>query len=202
MHSKGDHEDVEAIAQFLNHIDIYHTSPCFAEAGKIRVKAKLSDDISELLPYLNRVIKNANYNAYAPNITLFKEFRMITIEPTNLILIKALNDTDARQILAWLKDLINDTAERRNEIEPLYESQKRPHPLQLYTWLPRTNCKQCGEKSCLAFAALLFVGQQSLENCSLLFTKDYEEPRNVILKLVEALGHDMSQIYKQIAADI
>ena len=179
---------------YLNHIDIYHVSPCFAEAGKIRVKARLSDDISEIMPYLNRVVKNANYNEYAPNLTMFKEFRMITLEPENLILIKALNDTDARQSIAWIKNLINETAANKESIEPLFKSKKRPHPLQLYTWLPCNNCGQCGEKTCLAFAALLFVGQQSLENCKPLFEEDYKEKRMVILGLVEALGHDPSSV--------
>ncbi len=178
---------------YLQHIDIYHTSPCFAEAGKIRVKARLSHDVSEIMPYLNRVIKNANYNEHAPNLTMFKEFRMITLEPQNLILIKALNDTDARQILAWLQDLINETAERKAEIEPLYASKKRPHPLQLYRWLPRINCGQCGEKSCLAFASLLSIGQQSLSRCLPLFTEDYQEQMSVMIDLVDALGHDISQ---------
>jgi ArsR family metal-binding transcriptional regulator len=118
---------------------------------------------------------------------------MITLEPQNLILIKALNDTDARQILAWLQDLINETAERKAEIEPLYASKKRPHPLQLYRWLPRINCGQCGEKSCLAFASLLSIGQQSLSRCLPLFTEDYQEQMSVMIDLVDALGHDISQ---------
>ena len=186
---------MEVITMFLDHIDIYHVSPCFAEAGKIRVKARLSDDISEIMPYLNRVVKNANYNEHAPNITMFKEIRMITLQPNELILIKALNDTDARQVLNWLKDLINDTAERVDEIEPLYESKKRPHPLQLYTWLPRINCGRCGEKTCIAFAALLSVGQQSLERCKPLFSEEYKEQCEVMINLVEILGHDISQLH-------
>jgi len=185
---------MEALAVYLHNIDIYHISPCFAEAGKIRVKARLSDDITDIMPYLNRVIKNANFNPHAPNVTMFKEFRMITLQPRDLILIKALNDTDARQVLAWLKDLINDTAERREQIEPLYEFIKKPHILQLYTWLPRSNCGQCGEKTCLAFAALLSVGQQSLERCSPFFAENYREQLLVMLELVEALGHDLSYI--------
>ncbi len=185
---------MEVISMHLKHIDIYHISPCFAEAGKIRVKARLSNDISEIMPYLNRIVKNAVYNVHAPNITMFKEFRMITLEPKELILIKALNDTDARQVLDWLKDLINDTAERIGEIEPLFKSEKRPHPLQLYLWLPQINCGQCGEKTCIAFAALLSVGQQSLNRCLPLFTEDYREQKAVMIDLVDALGHDISQL--------
>lgn len=185
---------MEVINMYLKHIDIYHTSPCFAEAGKIRVKARLSNDISEIMPYLNRIVKNAVYNVHAPNVTMFKEFRMITLGPRELILIKALNDTDARQVIIWLKDLINDTAECMDEIEPLYESKRRPHPLQLYRWLPQINCGQCGEKTCIAFAALLSVGQQKIDRCTPLFTDDYREQFEVMLNLVETLGHEVSHL--------
>lgn len=186
---------MEALDMYLSYIDIYHVSPCFAEAGKVSVQARLSDDITEIMPYLNRVVKNASYNHNAPNVTMFKEFRMITIEPKEIILIKALNYTDARQVIVWLKDLINDTAERMDDMEPLYKSKKRPHPLQIYSWLPRNNCGQCGEKSCIAFAALLSVGQQRIEKCEPLFTDDYHEQREVILNLIEILGHDILHLH-------
>ena len=183
---------METVKNYLNNIDIYHVSPCFAESGKIRVKARLSDDVSEIMPYLNRVVKNASYNAHAPNLTMFREFRMITLEPAKLILIKALNDTDARQVLDWLKELINHTAIHKAEIEPLHESKQRPHPLELFTFLPRINCGQCGETTCLAFAALLFAGLQSLENCKPLFTDDYKEHHKAMINLANLSGHDVS----------
>lgn len=177
---------------YLNDIIIYHVSPCFAEAGKIRVKAKLTEDITEIMPYLNRVIRTVSYNPHAPNLTLFREFRMITLLPKEILLVKAVNTTDARQVLAWLKDLINDTVERMDEIEPFYETRKRPHPLQLYQWLPGSNCGQCGEKTCLAFAARLFAGQQKLEHCAPLFTSEYSEQREVFLQLAAALGYNVA----------
>ncbi len=179
---------------YLEKIEITYVSPCFADTSKIRLKAKLSDDITEIMPYLNGSVKNVNYNPNAPNLTLYREFRLITLHPRALTLIKALNITDAQQVLAWLQDLINDTAARREEIDPLYEARQRPHPLQLYAWLPRTNCKQCGEKTCLAFAALLFIGQQQLERCFPLFTKDYQEQREVMLELAGALGYEISTL--------
>lgn len=89
----------------------------------------------------------------------------------------------------------NDTAEHMDEIEPLYESKRRPHPLQLYRWLPQINCGQCGEKTCIAFAALLSVGQQKIDRCTPLFADDYHEQREVILNLVEILGHDILHLH-------
>ena len=62
-----------------------------------------------------------SYNPHAPNLTLYRDFRLITLHPQELTMIKALNTTDARQVLAWLQDLINDTAVRREEITPVYE---------------------------------------------------------------------------------
>lgn len=176
---------------YLKHIEITHISPCFADTSKIRLKAKLSDDIAGIMPYLNGAVKNAVYNPHAPNLTLYREFRLITLHPRELTLIKALNTTDARQVLAWLQDLINDTAARREAIEPVCQAKQRPHPLQLFAWLPRTNCRQCGEKTCLAFAAQLFTGQQRLERCTLLFAEDYREQREVMLELAAALGYDI-----------
>lgn len=177
---------------YLEKIEITYVSPCFADPSKIRLKARLSDDIAEIMPYWNGSLNNVNYNPNAPNLTLYREFRLITLYPRELTLIKALNITDAQQVLAWLQDLINDTAARREEIEPLYEAMQCPHPLQLYSWLPRTNCRQCGEKTCLAFAALLFSGQQQLERCLPLFTEDFQEQREVMLELAGALGYEIA----------
>lgn len=144
---------------YLQTIEITHVSPCFADTSKIRLKAKLSDDVAELMPYINGAMGNAVYNPHAPNLTLYRDFRLITLHPQELTMIKALNTTDARQVLAWL---------------------------------PRTNCRQCGEKTCLAFAALLFCGQQHFERCAPMFTEDYREQREVMVELVKELGYDVA----------
>ncbi len=180
---------------FLKNIDIYHISPCWADAAKIRVKAKLSDDITEIMPYLNAELNSAIYNHHGPNLTLYNEFRLITLYPKEMTMIKALNPTDAHQVSDWLKNLINDIYERREQIEPVYERKRRPHPLQLYVWLPRTNCRLCGEYTCLAFATLVFSGQQKLKNCVPLFDKeknDYREQREVLMELTAALGYEIA----------
>lgn len=173
----------------LHQVMITYVSPCLADPGKIRLKAKLSDDITGIMPYLNAVVKNATYNPNGPTFTLHREYRLITLYPRDMTMIKAQNTTDAQQVIAWLQDLINRTYARREEIEPIYETRQRPHPLQLYSWLPRTNCRQCGEYTCLAFAALLFCGQQRLDRCVTLNTPEYREQRQVLLELATALGY-------------
>lgn len=41
-------------------------------------------------------------------------------------------------------------------------------PLDLYKHLPGTNCRSCGARSCLAFAAAVISGEQDLPDCPLL----------------------------------
>ncbi len=173
----------------LKEVEITYVSPCLADPSKIRLKAELSDDVSEVMPYLNAVVKNAIYNHEAAHLTLFKEFRLITVYPKEMTMIKALNTTDAWQVIDWLQELINCTYEKLEEIEPDYRLKKRPHPLQLYSWLPKTNCRQCGWQTCLAFAAHLFIGQENLKKCKPLFTDEYREQREVMLELASVLGY-------------
>lgn len=89
----------------LKRVEITHISPCLADTAKIKLKAILSDDISEAMPYLNAVLKNATYNHHAPNLSLYKDFRLITLYPREMTMIKALNTTDAHQVIEWLRSL-------------------------------------------------------------------------------------------------
>lgn len=172
----------------LKNVELTYVSPCLADPKKIRLKARFSDDITKVMPYLNATVKAAIYNHEAPNLTLSKEFRLITLYPQEMTMIKALNTTDAWQVIDWLQNLINDTYAHRKEIEPDYRRKRRPHPLQLYSWLPRLNCKKCGELACIAFAVLLFSGQQELKRCEPLFSEAYREQREVLLELAQSLG--------------
>ncbi|MCK4313380.1 acetyl-CoA decarbonylase/synthase complex subunit gamma, partial [Candidatus Bathyarchaeota archaeon] len=48
-------------------------------------------------------------------------------------------------------------------------------PIDAYKLLPRTNCKECGEANCMAFAAKLVNREIILEDCPPLLEKEHEE---------------------------
>ncbi|MDY6965048.1 MAG: acetyl-CoA decarbonylase/synthase complex subunit gamma [Halobacteriota archaeon] len=65
-------------------------------------------------------------------------------------------------------------------------------PLEIYKYLPKTNCGECGEKTCMAFAAQLIERTLKIEDCTPLldekFKSDYEELIQVMapqVKLIE-----------------
>ena len=73
---------------------------------------------------------------------------------------------EAVEVLARLQRLINDTWDRRDEIEPSTVERKRLNPLDVYKLLPGTNCRACGQPTCLVFANKLVVGQADLAQCT------------------------------------
>lgn len=177
----------------LERIDVVYIEPCIVVANKVRVKADLSNGISEVMPYLNTVIKNATYNRHAQNLTFTRDVRLITLYPERVTMAKAVNATDAYQMLDWLKDLINETWENRENIVPSFEVKSRPRPLEIYGWLPKTNCKDCGEMTCLAFATKLLLGEQQIKNCRPLFREEYGNLRDPMLEIVAALGYEVPE---------
>ncbi|MCM8782089.1 MAG: hypothetical protein NC828_03465, partial [Candidatus Omnitrophica bacterium] len=175
--------------EFLKSITLCYVAPCIADAKKIRLIAYFSCDISEILPYLNAVIKGASYNKNASTLTYTKGRKVINLFNIKVAIAKADDIIDAWNILNEIKDLINKTYQNRNKIKPNYEGKVKVTALQIYGWLPKTNCKACGEATCLAFAVRLLLGEQKLENCKPLFTDDkFIENKLIMQEMTLALG--------------
>ena len=45
-------------------------------------------------------------------------------------------------------------------------------PLEAYKYLPKTNCGECGEPTCMAFASKLVLGTARLNQCILMKEED------------------------------
>jgi len=48
-------------------------------------------------------------------------------------------------------------------------------PIDVYKLLPRTNCKECGEENCMAFATKVVNREVAIEKCPPLLTKEYKK---------------------------
>lgn len=48
-------------------------------------------------------------------------------------------------------------------------------PIDVYSLLPRTNCKECGDPNCMAFATRVVNGEATLESCPPILTPEYKE---------------------------
>jgi ArsR family metal-binding transcriptional regulator len=97
--------------------------------------------------------------------------RLITVQGRE-IAINALQDADeADKILEWLKREINQAWDNRATITPSTEGAPKPKLLEILKLLPRTNCRQCGELTCMVFAARAAEGVKSASDCAPLTTE-------------------------------
>lgn len=172
------------VLMFLKDINITIIEACFADIEKLRLKADLSDDITEVMPYLNTVISNAIFNKNTSLLTFTKESRLIAIYPKNLTVAKVTDSDDAYNVVGWLKNLINETWENRATITPNYERKEKPTSAQVYNWFPKLNCGKCGEANCYAYVVKLLYGMQQINNCAPLFTQDFCEARKFIMEIL------------------
>lgn len=170
---------------FLESIIVVETSPCLADKEKYKALTKASVDLTEILPYLNSVLDNPNYQAAAQSLA-FKQGEIgYTLIGDQINITRYINHTDLHERLDWVKELINDTYESRDEIEPNHQSRKIVPALTIYQMLPKTNCGKCGEKTCMAFAAKLNKFDATIEECPPLFEKQFSELRGKLTRAME-----------------
>ena len=77
-------------------------------------------------------------------------------------------------ILQVVVHLVNETWDRRAEIEPDFKTRQRPAAMALFRLLPQTNCRQCGQPTCFTYALQLAASQISLESCPAIFEEGRE----------------------------
>jgi len=149
----------------LHDFTITHVLDCIADPTKNRVIAQFSDHIDAVFPYLNAVLPNLICNPAANIITIKREWRILTFYAHVAVMAKVDGEEDAIAQLTWFRDLVNDLWRRREQLTPFYEARKRLGPLDVYSLLPRLNCKACGEATCMAFAVELLLGGRNLSEC-------------------------------------
>ena len=138
---------------------------CMPSAMSVQCFAHLDEDISEALPYLNAVLGGFTYTKDPPSVTFKSQGKLITVHAKK-IAINALKDEDeATKIIEWLKREINSAWENREKIEPLYEAAPQPKVIEVLKLLPKTNCKECGQPTCMVFAAQVAEGAKGPEDC-------------------------------------
>jgi ArsR family metal-binding transcriptional regulator len=169
----------------IEHYDLdVFTPPCEPGAERFSAIARLTVDISDVLPYLNATLRGAVFHRSAKALTWKKgghnlAFHAYQIATSNV------EDYDAavKEIDGLIK-LINRTWERRSEITPDTETHQRPGLMAIYKLLPQTNCKQCGEPTCYSFAIKLVASQKKLTDCAPLTEPQYVEKLSALQAIV------------------
>jgi len=127
--------------------------------------ATLHQDVSAVLPYLNTVLGGFAYLKDPPALVLRSRGRLITLHGREIAINALRDEAEADKILEWLKREINQAWENRAAIAPRTEGAPKPQVLEILKRLPRTNCRRCGEPTCMVFAARAAEGVKSAADC-------------------------------------
>jgi ArsR family metal-binding transcriptional regulator len=151
------------------------TPPCDPGAERYAAFARLSRDISEVLPYLNATLRGAVYYPTASALTWKKGGHTVSFHAFEVAASNVEDRKQAIQELESLIELVNRTWERRGEINPDHATHQRPTSMAIYKLLPLTNCKACGEPTCYTFALKLAASQVKLKDCPPLADPEHAE---------------------------
>jgi ArsR family metal-binding transcriptional regulator len=149
-------------------------SDCNPSSQKVNALADLSEDISEVLPYLNTVLRGRQFNQQEKTLIVKRGGRFITFWSRQIAITKLEDENEARAVMEELKQILNETYERRDQIKATYTSRPIPRPLDIFRLLPGKNCKECGELTCMAFALKLVNDEVKVTQCPLLLKEEFE----------------------------
>lgn len=172
----------------LESYKIIKTMPSIVRDDWMGVWTELGNDIREVLPYLNAVVKEATYNPQIPNLSLRWKENALTIGAREINIAQVPNEREAVKISDELQDYINEIWEKRETITPIYDRRKEVKARDILKLLPQTNCRQCGLPTCFAFAMALTKGQKRLKDCPLLSQPEFAEKRQALINMLRAAG--------------
>ena len=167
---------------YLEAIALTKTLPCLAEPGKIIVIGKPDRSLDKVIPYLATLPGVIAYNPETLTLTFRRQPGFLTLYPEKVYITQVRDADEGIELLRRLVEAINATWEHREQLIAATTARRAPRWLDIWLQLPQTNCKQCGEATCMAFAAALLQEKRLLEECLPLLADEAFADRRATLK--------------------
>ncbi|MDD1752163.1 MAG: hypothetical protein LUQ38_03615 [Methanotrichaceae archaeon] len=160
---------------------------CLGDPSKFRMVARLHPVPGDLIEILEPLFEKAVYSRRMNALLIKIQSTIITIYASGIVTMTRLGNADQA------KDLLNDVIGRVNQsikevdlnsLRIENESRKHLDPMEFIAYLPRTNCTQCGVKSCFYFSTMLAFSEATLEKCKFLKEAHYLANREALERLM------------------
>jgi len=139
--------------------------PCIADASKFRIIARLEPQLGGALKLLEPLFARARYSERIGALIIQKGNVLITLYSTgNVTMTMIGSEAEARAVLQELQETINKAI--ASGVTPAARERVLVDHAEIYKYLPKTDCKICGEQSCYTFAIRLVGGETALEKCT------------------------------------
>jgi len=138
---------------------------CNPSFESVHCIARLEQDISPVLPYLNAELGGTQYFRDPPQVMFHVHGKIIKVGASEIAVNALQDEEEAERILQWLQREINRVWQERDRIIPSEESAGKPQVFEILKLLPRTNCRECGLATCMVFAVQAADGGRGAEDC-------------------------------------
>ena len=138
---------------------------CNPSFESVHCIARLNEEVGKVLPYLNAVLGGTQYFNDPPEVMFHHHGKIIKVGAREIAVNALKDEQEADLILKWLKSEINQAWEDRDTITPCYTGKIKPKLIEILRLLPKTNCKKCGQPTCMVFAAQVMEGGRGVEHC-------------------------------------
>ena len=164
---------------------------CMPTSTKFNAIIELEVDIGDLLPYIATEIRGCTYIDGTGELNYMDKGHIIAIRTKQLTVTALQDEAEARQVCEDLKRMINEVYQRRESITPTFHKRGRLDPLSVYRELPQTNCGECDEATCMAFAARVVSRDLPVSLCVHLLQKEYESNRERLWQMLRQAEYDV-----------
>ncbi|RTZ94389.1 MAG: Fe-S cluster protein [Deltaproteobacteria bacterium] len=154
--------------------------PCLPGSPRWSSIVKIDADLSDLLPYLNGYLKKRFYDPNTHAIVFKMNGHGVAVRPREIRIGNLVDKDEGEKVAKEVIDFINEIHEKRDEITPDNTRKEPPKAIEIFKLLPKTNCKKCGQLTCMAFASALAKGDVDIDDCPELFEEKSREHREKI----------------------
>lgn len=152
--------------------EIRQLLPCIADSSKFRVIANMTPPLGGVLKILEPIFPRGNYSDIKDSLIIKRGEIITTIFGSGKVSMRMVkNENEAREELENLRSTINGAILKG--VVPAPREKARVELMDIYKFLPQTNCGKCGEQGCYSYAIKLMAGQVTLEKCTLLKEPKY-----------------------------
>lgn len=156
---------------------------CAPGSARWGAQVVLEDDISAVFPYLNATLNDVWYDHENKVLIWGEPGQKYALRPNEIRVAQVHDPQNAQVMVSDVVERINRVWQERDTITPNYMERKLPTVLHILKLLPRTNCKQCGYPTCMAYCAELRKSRAKLEQCLPLSQPEYAQNREKIANL-------------------
>ncbi len=152
--------------------EIRQLLPCIADSSKFRVIANMTPPLGGILKILEPLFPRGNYSDIKDSLIVKRGEIITTIFGSGKVSMRMVkNEDEAREELENLRNTINEAILKG--VVPAPREKIRVELMDIFKYLPQTNCGKCDEQGCYSFAIKLMAGQVTLEKCTPLKEPEY-----------------------------